>query len=83
MDGPAAPDERVRRVVAHRIRRAVRLLLAPFAALGALAAGLLFLILLPICGIGSIAEGLTRAAWGFAHTAVHPRGGVRGASRID
>ena len=35
----------------------------PFAALVALAAGLVFVVLLPICGVASIAEGIFEASW--------------------
>jgi hypothetical protein len=50
-----------------------RLLLAPFALLAAAAAGLLFAVLLPICGIASIAEGIAKAAWRFVReTFSHP-----------
>ena len=43
----------------------VRVLVAPFALLAAAAAGLLFAVLLPVCGIATIAEGIARAAWRF------------------
>jgi hypothetical protein len=43
----------------------LRRLVAPFAAFGLLAAGALFVILLPICGIASIAQGFAAACWRF------------------
>jgi hypothetical protein len=41
----------------------VRLIVAPVAAIGFLAAGALFVILLPVCGIASIAQGLAAGCW--------------------
>jgi hypothetical protein len=46
----------------------MRLVVAPFAAIGLLAAGALFVILLPVCGIASIAQGLAAACWRFLCT---------------
>ena len=43
----------------------VRILLAPFAALVAAVAGLVFVLLLPICGIASIASAAAQASWGL------------------
>ena len=43
---------------ARRDAAPLRLLSLPVAALGALVAGLVFLVLLPICGVATIAEGV-------------------------
>ena len=48
---------------ARRIAAPLRFILFPFAALLALAAGLVFVVLLPICGVASIAEGIFDASW--------------------
>lgn len=47
-----------------------RLLLAPFAALAAALAGVLFVLLLPVCGIASIAEAIARASAAFVGDAL-------------
>lgn len=52
-----------RHLAACALARAARIALAPFAALAAAAAGLVFVVLLPICGIASLAEGFARACW--------------------
>ena len=57
-----------------RPRLSARLLLLPFAALAAAAAGLVFVVLLPICGIASIASALAEASWGLVRETL---GGVR------
>ena len=46
----------------------LRLVVAPFAAIAFLAAGALFVILLPVCGIASIAQGLAAGCWRFLCT---------------
>ena len=43
----------------------LRLIVAPLAAIAAGLAGLLFALLLPICGIASIAEGIAKTSWRF------------------
>jgi len=63
--GQSNPAESVRHSVAHKGHIALRVLAAPAALAAAAAAGALFLILLPICGIASIAEGVARDAWRF------------------
>ncbi len=40
-----------------------RIVGAPFVLLGAALAGAVFVLLLPICGIASIAEGIARLCW--------------------
>jgi len=70
----AAP---VRRSAAPRRAWLLRLLLVPFAAVAAAVAGLVFAVLLPVCGIATIAEGIARASLhvvrdAFAH-APRPR----------
>lgn len=51
----------------------LRLLLAPLVALVAALSGALFVLLLPICGIASIAEGIARASWRHLRHAVAVR----------
>lgn len=48
---------------ARLVATLLRLLLAPLVALAAALSGALFVLLLPICGIASIAEGIARASW--------------------
>lgn len=55
----------MRSPVAGRIAATLRLAALPFVALFAAAAGLVFLVLLPVCGIASIAEGMARCCWAF------------------
>jgi hypothetical protein len=51
----------------HRQVAAIRrTVIASVAVLGASLAGLVFAVLLPICGIASIAEGLARWCWDLA-----------------
>ncbi len=76
----AAEGER-RRANAPPVRRsaavlaviAVRLFVAPFAALAAALAGLVFAALLPICGIATICEGIATTAWRFVRETVAHR----------
>ena len=42
----------------------LRIALVPFAALGALAAGLVYVILLPVCGVAWVIRDLLQACWG-------------------
>jgi len=64
--GLPAPDGHTaapaRRSAAPRRALLLRLLLVPFAAVAAAVAGLVFAVLLPICGIATIAEGIARAS---------------------
>ena len=46
-----------------------RVLLAPFALLLAALAGILYAVLLPICGVASIAEATARTSWGIVRDA--------------
>jgi len=62
---------------ARRIAAAARIAIAPFAVILAALAGIVFVLLLPICGIASIAEGTARFCWSAAREAL-ARGG-RGA----
>ncbi len=64
--GLAAP---VRQSAASLASTVLRLMVAPFALAAAALAGLLFAVLLPICGVATISEGLARAAWRFARDA--------------
>jgi hypothetical protein len=63
-----------RPAAARAFARAVRIALAPFAALAAAVAGLVFLVLLPICGIATLAEGFARACWSAVRCALSPQG---------
>ncbi len=63
---PAAlrrPAGEARRSTARRLPPAARAVMLPLVALAAAATGLVFLVLLPICGIASIAEAMSRRAW--------------------
>lgn len=53
----------LRRTVAQRGLLVGRIVLAPFALVAAAVAGLLFVILLPICGIASVAEATAKSSW--------------------
>ncbi len=48
---------------ARRLALIARAVLAPIAGLVAAIAGAVFVVLLPICGIASIAEGIARSCW--------------------
>lgn len=72
----AASIDCVRPYAARRLPRFLALLLVPFTVAAALCAGFVYVILLPICGIGSIAESLARAAWRQTRAALHPSTGV-------
>lgn len=67
----------VRQSAARMLTSALRLIVAPFALVAAAIAGLAFAVLLPICGIATISEGIAGAAWRFARDAFthlpHPR----------
>ena len=66
--GPAPASRSAARVATA----ALRLIVAPFAAIAAAAAGLVFAVLLPICGIATIAEAIAKAAGRFVRdTFVH------------
>ena len=66
-----------RRVDARAMIALARLVLAPFAALAAAVAGAIFLVLLPVCGIASIAEGFARVCWDAVRRALpHPGRGA-------
>jgi hypothetical protein len=58
----------------------LRVLLAPFALVFAAVAGVVFAILLPICGIATIAEAVAKATWSFVRGAM-PHTLSRSASR--
>jgi len=60
---------RVRPFAAARWSVAGRAILAPFALALAALAGILFAILLPICGIATIAEAVAKGGWAFARGA--------------
>lgn len=70
IDGDAS---QVRRFAAQVIHTLGRILLAPPALVVAALAGALFVILLPVCGIASVAEATARSSWGL----------VRGVFRRD
>lgn len=48
----------------------LRVALAPFALVFAAAAGVVFAILLPICGIATIAEAVAKGTWAFVRGAM-------------
>jgi hypothetical protein len=50
-------------------RGVLRIAAIPLAALTAFVAGAVFVVLLPVCGIASIAEAMTRASWRFLSAA--------------
>jgi hypothetical protein len=68
---PTLGDRRreVRQSAAFPRSRAARLALAPFAIVLGAVAGVVFAVLLPICGIASIAEAMTRACWALVRAA--------------
>ena len=76
-DGSPGADPPVRPSVAGTAAVVVRLIVAPFAFLAAAIAGLVFAVLLPICGIATISEGIARTSWRFARGSLthlpHPR----------
>lgn len=61
---------RVRRFVTARCPALARMLLAPLVLAVAAIAGVLFLILLPVCGIATIAEAVTKDGWAFVRGAL-------------
>ena len=70
----------LRRGGARLLAALARIALAPLAAIAAGIAGAVFLVLLPICGIATIAEGVARACWDSASTPVLPRRAASGRS---
>jgi hypothetical protein len=73
----APPPHDPRSVVRHPAtppppggRGALRLLVAPLAALVAAVAGLLYVLLLPICGIASMAGAAAQASWRLVREAL-------------
>ncbi len=69
--GQSDPSESVRHSAAQRGRVALRVLAAPLVLVAGALAGAVFLILLPVCGIASIAEGVAREAWRFLRVTLH------------
>ncbi len=55
----------LRHSAASLVARALRLIVAPLALAAAALGGLVFAVLLPICGIATISEGIAKAAWRF------------------
>lgn len=68
----------MRQSAASPATRILRLIVAPFALAAAAAGGLVFAVLLPICGISTICEAIAKASWRFARDAVArvPNGSV-------
>jgi hypothetical protein len=61
---PRSPERvRVRQAVAEVAAFVARLVMLPLVAVGGALAGVMFVLLLPICGIASIAEGIALGAW--------------------
>jgi hypothetical protein len=50
----------------------LRLIVAPFALAAAALAGIVFVVLLPICGIATVSEGIAKASWRFVRGAFAP-----------
>jgi len=65
--GPSSTD--VRQSVARAVVAIGRVLLAPLALALAAIAGLVYALLLPICGIASVAEATARASWALVRDA--------------
>ncbi len=61
----SAGDSFLRQPAARPPVSALRLIVAPFVAIAAALAGLVFVVLLPICGIASIAEAVAQGSWRF------------------
>ena len=68
-DASADPSAPVRQSVAPFVARVLRLIVAPFALAAAALGGLVFAVLLPICGIATISEGIAKASWRFVREA--------------
>jgi hypothetical protein len=64
---------RASRALARQIAAAGALALAAVAALAAALAGLVYVVLLPVCGIAWIAGGVARACWSAVSGALHDR----------
>lgn len=60
----------LRQGVARRVHPFLRVVLFPFALLFAALAGVVFAILLPVCGIATIAEAIAKATWAFVRGAM-------------
>lgn len=72
VEGGGARD--VRHVAARSWPVAVRVLLAPAVLACAALAGAVFAILLPLCGIATIAEAVAKRGWKFVRGALsHPQ----------
>ncbi len=74
--GTPAP---VRQSAARLVTMPLRLIVAPFALLAAAIAGVVFAVLLPICGIATISEGIAKGAWRFVRDSLEraPRSPAR------
>ena len=68
-EAPGAPGAPLRHSATSLVARALRLIVAPFALAAAALGGLLFAVLLPICGIATISEGIAKASWRFVSEA--------------
>jgi hypothetical protein len=66
---PGVARHRAARGAAQTVAQVVILVLA---AAGSAVAGMVFLVLLPICGIAFVAEAVARACWGAARHALSP-----------
>ena len=66
---PTDPERPLRQSAARGWRMIGRLVLAPFALAAAAAAGLVFVILLPVCGIASVAEATAKSSWALVRDA--------------
>ncbi len=68
VEGGAARD--VRRFAARSLPFVGRVLLAPAVLVCAALAGMVFVILLPVCGIATIAEAMAKRGWAFVRGAL-------------
>jgi hypothetical protein len=64
--GRAFPALRAPRHDAALGRRAAALAAAPLVALAAAVAGLVYVFLLPVCGLASVVQGLASSGWALA-----------------
>jgi hypothetical protein len=64
---------RPRHPAARAIVATAGMIVAPAVALAAALAGIVFVLLLPVCGIASLAEGFAKAAWDAARSLVQVR----------
>jgi len=70
------PFSKMRQLVARGLSALFQVLSLPAAALASAIAAVVFAVLLPICGIASVAEGISRVCWDHVREGMHrPRRG--------